>query len=314
MYYINKLVGYLVDPVFDGVVLLIIGIILLLKDANHHCRPRPFTWTFLIASAIWFYFLSMPFVFDKLALGLEKDFPITFVEDYPTADAIIELGNGVGYSTNAPYSVSRTMINIKEGSDRAYFAAQLWKAGKAPIIIPTGIEISGGDDVFMMNLGVPKSAILVENSARNTEENIKFSKQLLETVLCGDPAASIVKPAEGRHNGASEERKSGDGETKVCERSEQGLEGPPSKELPAERVLRVLLVTSAFHMPRGLLMCQKYAPEWEVIPAATDYMALPYVNCERTWRSFVPNIAALYGNIGLIKEYVALFGYKYLRR
>ena len=37
---------------------------------------------------------------------------------------------------------------------------------------------------------------------------------------------------------------------------------------------KVLLVTSAWHMRRAKLMFEKYAPEIEVVPAATDYEAL----------------------------------------
>ena len=42
----------------------------------------------------------------------------------------------------------------------------------------------------------------------------------------------VFKLSKGQTKGAMELRKSGDGETKVWARSDQGLEGPPSKELP----------------------------------------------------------------------------------
>ena len=66
-----------------------------------------------------------------------------------------------------------TYAELYQSADRAYFAAALWKTGKAPIIIPSSGNAINCDAKFLKDLGVPESAVVVENGAKNTEENAK---------------------------------------------------------------------------------------------------------------------------------------------
>lgn len=75
----------------------------------------------------------------------------------------------------------------------------------------------------------------------------------------------------------------------------------------------VLLVTSALHMRRAMYMFEKYAPELECIPAATNYLALPWKDNPFSFRSLVPNIDAFSRNNSFIQEYVGYYGYKWFR-
>ncbi|QTA34066.1 YdcF family protein [Streptomyces sp. CA-256286] len=89
-------------------------------------------------------------------------------------------------------------------------AAGLYKRGMAPLIVFTGAtsattreHMPRGEAVHYreraLELGIPPSAVLVEPSARNTGENIRFSKALLEQA--GVDVASVLlvsKPYEER--------------------------------------------------------------------------------------------------------------------
>uniref|UniRef100_A0AAU3GU26 YdcF family protein n=1 Tax=Streptomyces sp. NBC_01401 TaxID=2903854 RepID=A0AAU3GU26_9ACTN len=89
-------------------------------------------------------------------------------------------------------------------------AADLYKRGMAPLIVFTGAtspttreRMPRGEAVHYreraLELGVPSAAVLVEPVARNTGENIRFSKALLEEA--GVEASSVLlvsKPYEER--------------------------------------------------------------------------------------------------------------------
>ncbi|WP_406453648.1 YdcF family protein [Streptomyces sp. NBC_00876] len=89
-------------------------------------------------------------------------------------------------------------------------AADLYKRGMAPLIVFTGAtsattreRMPRGEAVHYreraLELGVPSSAVLVEPKARNTGENIRFSRSLLEET--GVHVASVLlisKPYEER--------------------------------------------------------------------------------------------------------------------
>ncbi len=258
---INKFVGFVANPLSIGMLMVAVGLVLVLFR-----KRKAVLWT-LGVSFIWFWFWSMPFVGSWLALTLEKDYPVRLAEDMPEADAIAIMGGGVCGTTNYPYA------SLKDGADRAWHAARLWKAGKAPIIIPSNIGAELADVKLLVELGVPREAVILEDKAVNTEENAKFVVQILAT-------ASSAKAMEARSNAKG---------------------------------AKVLLVTSACHMKRSLYMFQKYAPEIECIPAATDYQALPWRDYPFRWRHILPDAGAFVRNNAFIHEYIGYYGYKWFR-
>lgn len=164
---LNKTVGFILNPLFLGMSIIAIGMVLAI------CRRRKMTIWCMMAAVAWFWFWSMPITGSWLAMPLEKDFPVQLAEDMPTADAIALMGGGVGGSTNYPYAM------LRDGADRAWHAARLWRAGKAPIIIPSNVGAELADIRLLTDLGVPKDAIMLETKAENTEENAKFVKEIL---------------------------------------------------------------------------------------------------------------------------------------
>ncbi len=63
-----------------------------------------------------------------------------------------------------------------------------------------------------------------------------------------------------------------------------------------------ILVTSAFHMPRAVLLCKRYG--LEVVPYPTDFMTVSKTTVEVF--DFVPNIESLYSSVKALREYLGI--------
>ena len=256
MYVLNKIVGCIFSPIGFGLLLLACGAVFCARGG----KLKPYGLGVLALSFGWFYFWSTA---DWLRYSLEKEYPVVLAEDSPQADAIVLLGCVIGANTNVyPYA------EMWAASDRVWHAARLYKAGKAPIVVPSGTGEDFASEMLLVDLGVPRSAIVKESAARNTEENARFVEK---TVLDARRAA--------------------------------GAEGRP----------RVLIVTSAWHMRRSLLMFRKYAPALELVPAATDYEATVGKKPFR-FTDLIPSPDVLAANTYAFREIVGYWGYRLLRR
>ena len=180
---INKIVGFVANPLFVGMLLISAGLVLAAL------RRRKWTIWMLSITLVWFWFWSMSIVGGWMAFPLEKDYPVQLAENMPTADAIVLMGGGVSGSTNYPYAM------LKDGSDRAWHAARLWKARKAPIIIPSNVNAELCDVKLLVDLGVPRDAVVLENKAENTEENAKFVAEILTARKIENPKILLVTSA-----------------------------------------------------------------------------------------------------------------------
>ncbi|OZC34916.1 hypothetical protein B9Q17_09920 [Marinobacter vinifirmus] len=171
------------------------------------------------------------------------------VHEVPQAEAIVVLGGGV-----SPAGHGDLYPNLESGADRVWHAARLFHASKAPLVLLTGgsdPEHSATSEAeamqrFMVDLGVPEQAILLEQQSRNTTQNAEHSAEIL---------------------------------------AEQGIN-------------RILLITSAYHMPRAKGLFQ--AQGLEVIPVATDQEVLS----RPLWRDLLPETSALDSSSRAIKEIV----------
>ena len=264
MYSMNKIVGSCLNP-------LVIGLSLTLFGGFCACvRRRRLGVCLAAVSVLWLWLWSTPMMYRWLGGALECEWPVVKVEDAPKADAIVVLGGGMGANTNVyPYA------EMGGGADRAWHASRLYKAGKAPIVIPTGTGERESTLPLLIDLGVPDSAILIEEKARNTEENARFVARMIED------HASQWERAEDRN-----------------------VDG---------RRYRVLLVTSAWHMKRSRLMYEKYAPGLEIVPAATDYEASVIMGHPFCFSDLLPDVNKLASNSALFKEYLGYWGYRLFR-
>lgn len=258
MYCINKIVGFLVSPIgiaiFGGVIAF------LCAKREHRRVAKWFGWL----TVAWLWLWSTPMMYRWVGLGLEREWPVVLAEDAPKADAIVILGGGMGANTNV-YKYAE----MWGGADRVWHAARLWKAGKAPIVIASGTGEREATIPLLRDFGVPEAAIVVEDKARNTEENAKFVEDILNRV-------EHVDRVEGRRP-------------------------------------KILLVTSAWHMRRSLLMFNKYAPRLEIIPAATDYEALVRTGSGFGLGDMLPSVDCLVANSVCFKECIGYWGYRLFR-
>ena len=77
---------------------------------------------------------------------------------------------------------------------------------------------------------------------------------------------------------------------------------------------KILLVTSAWHMRRALLMFSRYAPSLEIIPAPTDYEMIAYLRERHSIWDFLPGAEPLFRNSYLFKEIIGYWGYRWFRK
>ena len=278
MYSLNKFVWMFANPLALGLLILgfalavkIVGVFGVKKDARK-CSVNKVAWGMVVVSLLWFWIWGTKAWTQVVGYGLERDYLVQgpdgmcmkVVADYPEVDAIVDLGGGCGAKTNLYNGV---LLNA--AADRAYFSSQLWKGGKASIIIASGSDLELADKLFLRDLGVVEDAIVVENEAKNTEENAKLVAKILRDIV-----------------GYS------DGEDRVK--------------------FKVLLVTSAWHMKRSMMMFDKYAPELECIPAACDFECSPSQDFQ--FGDLLPDTGVFECNCRYFHEWLGIWGYKYFRR
>jgi len=182
--YLSKILPIFVMPL--GIVIVLALVALLLREKKHR------TSTALLALAIVVLWVSsMPIVAHTLGHNMESHFPPVAIEDVQAGGCVIVLGGAVG----APIA-PRVSVDLNDAVDRVYKTAQLYKAGKAPIVIVTGgnqpWSVSGVAEAelirdLLMEWGVPKDVIFMEGSSRNTRENALYTKSIIDTTLCESP-------------------------------------------------------------------------------------------------------------------------------
>ncbi len=126
-------------------------------------------------SALW----SIPQMSDWLRHTLERRHPLVDEDQLPRADAIVVLGGGEGYRWLDWENVDPEDLR----SSRLAAGARAWLAGRAPVIVLTGGGAEGRTEADRMAaaitlLGVPESALLVENESRDTRDNARFTTRL----------------------------------------------------------------------------------------------------------------------------------------
>ncbi len=268
MYILNKIVGWAVSPLGVGLALLAFGGILAAAKGKWSRRLGIVALCVLFA---WVWTWSTPAMQRVMGLSLEREFwsadgstRVPRVETMPECDAIVILGGGMGGNAKvSPYA------EMWSGADRVWHAARAWKAGRAPIVVPTGMGCAESDAQLLLDLGVPRDRIHVEDLARNTEENARFVEQTVNSVV---PAKTPAAPH------------------------------------------KILLVTSAWHMKRSLLMFQRFAPALEVVPCPTDFeTTVRFAGRGFAFADFFPDATSLWQNTVLFHEWLGYWGYKTFR-
>ena len=166
MYYINKIVGFLVSPIGGVIAGGVIAVV-----CARLGRKRLAKWLGGLTVA-WLWLWMTPIMTWVVGVPLEREFlvdgKVPLVESFPEADAIVLLGGSMGIETNLS-----SYAEMWSGADRVWQAARLYKAGKAPKVITTSGMVVETTFPLLRDLGVPDEVLMKVDDARNTEEEAK---------------------------------------------------------------------------------------------------------------------------------------------
>ncbi len=159
------MLSQLANPLTATLALLAIAVVLLLFRGSRAAL------VVLLVALAWTWTLATPFAAQALARSLEARFEPRDADDLPPVDAIVVLGGGV-----SPQATPRPGHNLLQGADRIWFGAELYRAGKAPLVIVTGARpfldagptaaAAAGD--VLQRLGVPGEAVVAPGRSRRT--------------------------------------------------------------------------------------------------------------------------------------------------
>ena len=169
MYELVKVLSLLVYPL--GFCLLLLALALLFHWRGRHRAGIGLTGVSF--GLLWLF--SMPLVGDGLLRQLESGWEFQPVDALPAADAVVVLG-GAFSSGHGEWPYPDAGGNV----DRYWHAARIFRAGKAPIVILSGgrapsrregwTEAESGA-IFLADMGVPRSAMILDTEALTTREN-----------------------------------------------------------------------------------------------------------------------------------------------
>lgn len=200
MYYINKLAFALVNPLAISMIAIALSMLLLLLcDCKKGTFARRLATSLGAFAFVWLLIFSLPITIRLTGVPLEKGYPIQRAEDAPQADAIVILGGGMASNTN-------TLIyaEMAQAADRVWQAARLYRAGKAPLVLASGSSELYSTLPLLLDFGIPRDAIIIENESLNTEENAQFTERVLHERFGTDRPLSILLVTSAWHMRRSE--------------------------------------------------------------------------------------------------------------
>ncbi len=159
---------------------LFLGVLALLLAA---WRRHRLAWWLGAVALGWVWLCSLPVVSIWGQGLLESAYPPVLVASVPAAPAAVVLGGAMG-----PSSARQPFPELHQAADRVWHAARLYHAGKAPLLVlsgggahnPGALPEAEAMRLFLRDLGVPDSALLLENHSGNTRQNASMSAALLK--------------------------------------------------------------------------------------------------------------------------------------
>ena len=263
--YLSKMLPNLVYPAGIIAFFLLAGLIL--------CRSLR-SKNILMGILLAFVFISgnkLPGAF--LIRSLEQTYPA--YDGSEKADAIVVLGGGT-----VTRSSPRQIVEVNGAGDRIFYAAQLYRDGKAPKILLGGSYINWRDGEVLSEdgisspasemkelmagfFGISETDLIIQDRSVNTAEEAAYDAEILK---------------------------------------EQGLN-------------KILLVTSATHMRRAVPLFEKQG--LEVIPAPTDYsysdqewQNLLHFDLSTAYTFILPSASSMHALENAMKEYIGYFVYQ----
>jgi uncharacterized SAM-binding protein YcdF (DUF218 family) len=173
MFVLDKLVSPFLSPLGAALVLILLAFLLMLLQRRRSAA------VVLAVVLVGLYGVSTPRVADLLAGSLEAAYPPRPLDDTPTADVIVVLGGAT-----APALPPRQAPELNQHADRLMHAADLYKAGKAPVILASGgnwlFPSLGGSEAqdmreILARFGVPAAAVVLEAGSDDTAGNARLT-------------------------------------------------------------------------------------------------------------------------------------------
>ncbi len=172
---LTKILSLLVYPVSLGLLFLLISIL------SGALGRRGFSWLMAFLAFLVLYIPSTEYGAEALMQPLEGRHPAFAPEELPTGDAIVLLGG----ATHGESRFGRG-ADLNDAADRVLFAAELFLAGKAPVIL-----ISGGGQPprlpeaellaqQLVALKIPRKQLLLETQSRTTYDNAVMAGEMLK--------------------------------------------------------------------------------------------------------------------------------------
>lgn len=228
---------------------------------------------------IWLSLGAIPFIGNAWVKGLEGT-PVTVsdqLEALGHVDAVVVPGSG-GPGVNSSKAVQHL-----PGYVRVMAGVQTWKKTGGLLILMGGMANTPEDSLaaFMremaMGLGVPAEAIRIVTDSRTTQEDMQGAVDILaEHFPASAPAAADRAPG-----------RSAAGRGRVSSQA------------------RVVLVTSAIHMPRTLATARQLGID--PIPVRCDFVQISRPG----WRAWLPNNGAPWLFRQALHESVGLWVYRW---
>ena len=276
MYYINKIVGFLVSPIGGAIAGGVIAAV-----CARLGRKRMAKWIGGLTVA-WLWLWMTPIMTWVVGVPLEREFlvdgKVPLVESFPEADAIVLLGGSMGIETNMS-----SYAEMATSADRIWQAARLYRAGKANKIIATGNGAVDTTLPLLLDFGVAKADVSFMDAVNTEEEARSIGKMLVKSVG-------------------------------VEELGAEEFDSPthPIKHSSTARP-KVLLVTSAWHMKRARLMFEKYALEIEVVCAPAHFENTVMAEKTPLFKMLLPDPNVFMLNSVAFHEWVGIVGYRVMR-
>jgi len=183
--YLSKILPVFVMPLSVVFMLALLALIFLRYD-----KRRTAAGILVLALAV-LAVSSMPITASLLYRNIESVYPPVPMSEVPMGGCAIVLGGAV----SAPIP-PRVIHDLNESIDRVYLTAALYREGKVPIVIVTGgnqpwseSKMAEADLIskVLMEWGVPREAIFLEGSSRNTRENALYTKNIINVTNCQSP-------------------------------------------------------------------------------------------------------------------------------
>lgn len=172
---ISQLVTALVSPL--GTALLMWALCMLF--ISRHRRLGLALGTLGLA---WLLLWSTPLASDALRGAIERHAGPRLLAEAPVNAVAVVLGGGI----SGPHYPERPDPDLGASADRVWHAARLYHAGKARHLLLSGGTVRTGDGSeaeamrqFLLDLGVPGSAIWLEQDSQNTADNAERTAQWL---------------------------------------------------------------------------------------------------------------------------------------